>query len=334
MRLGFGIGLGLVLALTALVAYVSLGLGFARGSLGFDGAWPALLWGSGLERDILLSIRLPRVLAALIVGAALASAGMTLQTVSRNPLADPYLLGISGGAALAVVLVHGVLGLSQTFGWWVVPVAGFLGAQAATLVVLALARGPAGRVTILGIVLGGVVINALCAAVTTFLMVRFDPYRLRITTLWMAGSLSSETYARLGLAALAAAMALGYLVMRSRLLSAFALGEEGAAGVGVDTDRELRLAAIASSVLAGVGVSLAGLLGYLGLVVPHLVRLRVGLDVRKGLLLSAAVGGLLLLLADSAARVVAAPAEMPVGVLAALAGCPVLLLLLRNELRR
>jgi len=336
MRRPSGIVLGLVLAGTLVAAFLALALGYTNGSLVFNVDWPSLLWtpGRNLERDILLSIRLPRILAAILAGLSLASAGLVLQSVSRNPLADPYLLGISGGAALAVVLVHGMLRLTDLLGWWVVPVSAFIGAQLATVLVLSIARGPAGKITVLGIILGGVIINALCAALTMFLMVRFDPNRLRITTLWMAGGLSSESYGRLGLAAAIALAALVVLRARAHRLNAFVLGEEGAAGVGVDTEREIRVAAVCASVLAGVGVSLAGLLGFVGLIVPHLARMITGMDVRKSLPLACALGALLLLSADAVGRVVAAPEELPVGVLAALAGCPVLLVLLRNEMRR
>jgi len=326
----------LILA-TAAAAFVSLGIGYRDGALTWNPLWPSILFGNNIHtsaRDIMLSIRLPRLVAALVVGASLASAGLVLQSVSRNPLADPFLLGISGGAALFVVLVHGISGLSQSLGWWVVPVAAFIGAQAATLIVLTIARGPGGRITVLGIILGGIIINAFCAALTLFLMIRFDPHRLRITTLWLAGGLSSETWPRLALASLLALFSFMYLRMKAHRLNAFAVGEEGAAGLGVDTDRELRRVTIASSILAGVAVSLSGLLGYVGLVVPHLARMITGSDLKTGLPAAALTGALLLVLADAGSRVIAAPQELPVGVIAALAGCPVLLVLLRREIRK
>ncbi len=332
-----GFKLGLILFGIVLMSFFALGVGYSNGSLSFNPNWLGLLLNGtqdGTAREILISLRLPRLLCALLVGAALALAGTVLQSVSKNPLADPFLLGISGGAALLVVIIHGVAALSDTFGWWIVPITAFVGAQAATVIVLSLARGPAGKITVLGIILGGVVINAFCAAVTMFLMIRFDPHRLKITTLWLAGSLSSESWPRLAIAATIGICAFIYLRMRAYRLNTFALGEEGATGVGIDTDKELKRATVAASLLAGIGVSLSGLLGYVGLVVPHIARMLVGTDLRSSLTFSAAIGALLLLVADTVARLVVAPQELPVGVLAALAGCPVLLILLKRELQK
>ncbi len=328
------------LALAGLVAvcaagFLSASIGSRGGELTFepgfagqllDGAEPAL-------RGVVAHLRLPRVVAAILAGAALGLAGLLLQGVTRNPLADPFLLGISGGAGLAVVVLRAVPGLVDALGFWTVPLAAFGGAQGATLLVLALARGPGGTRTTLGLVLSGVIVNALCAAVITFLMLGFDPLRLRVTAIWLAGGVGFATWPEL--AGATAAIALAALFVRSRAvqLNAFALGEEGAELVGVDARRTLTETAWAASLLTGLAVALAGLVGYVGLLVPHLVRMLAGTDHRATVPLAALGGALVLVTGDLAARTVLAPREVPVGVLAAIVGTPALLVLIRREIR-
>jgi len=324
-------GLLLLMAL----AYAAAGIGTRAGEVTFDPGWPAQLDASAGSTisAVLGHLRLPRIAAAILVGAALAVAGLMLQGVSRNPLADPFLLGISGGAAMSVVILHAIPNLVEAAGWWLVPVAAFAGAQGATTLVLSLARGPGGRVTMLGLILGGVIINSFCAAVTTFLLTRFAPLKLRITTMWLAGGLGYIEWGQLALSAVIIAAVLVFVRSRAARLNAFALGEEGARLVGVDSRGLLTQTAWAASLLAGIAVSLGGLIGYVGLLVPHLVRLAVGGDFRHTLALSAIGGALLLLLGDTAARTIMSPQEIPVGVLAALIGTPLLLLLIRRELK-
>jgi len=328
------------LALAGLAALLGLGfLATAVGSRGgettleldwirrlFDPADPTLA-------VIIAHLRLPRVVAAILAGAALGLAGLLLQGVTRNPLADPFLLGVSGGAGLAVVVLHAVPGLVDLLGWWTVPVAAFAGAQGATALVLFMARGPGGTRTTLGLVLSGVIVNALCAAVITFLMVGFEPLRMRITSIWLAGGVGYCEWPEL--AGVAAAVAAVGMFVRSRAvrLNAFALGEEGAGLVGVDARRTLTEAAWSASLLTGMAVALAGPVGYVGLLVPHLVRMLAGTDHRAVLPLAALGGSLVLLGGDLAARTVLAPREVPVGVLAALVGTPALLVLIRREMR-
>ena len=326
------------LTLLALVAsWASMAAGSRQGRLTFDAGWVGQAFspsGDPLMRQVLINLRAPRVAAGLLVGVALAMAGLLLQGVTRNPLADPYLLGISGGAGLLVVMLHAVPGLLDTLGWWLVPTAAFAGAMLASLLVLRLARGAGGRLTILGLILGGVVINAFCAALMSFLLARFDPFRLRITTLWLAGGIGFSEPGQLALAAVVVLAGGLYLRSQAHRLNAMALGSEGAGTVGVDSARLLLRAASVASLLTGVGVSLGGLLGYVGLIVPHAVRLLLGNDFRATLPVAAAAGAFLLVTADMAARLAFAPEELPVGVLTAIIGCPVLLALLRAQLRR
>ena len=323
-------------ALLALAAWLSVALGSQEGAIVFEPDWPARLAADELHAKVLLFWRCPRVVAGMLVGACLAVAGSVLQGLTRNPLADPYLLGISGGAGLAVVLLHAVPALVVGTGWWLVPLAAFAGAQAAALAVLALGRATGvsgGRISVLGLILAGVVINAFCAALMAFLLARFDPFRLRITTLWLAGSIGFTRWSQLALVAAVTAAAWIYLRSQAHRLNALSLGTRGAESVGVDAERLLLRAAIVSSVLTGLGVSLGGLLGYVGLIVPHAVRLLVGRDFRASLPVAAVAGPLLLVVADAVARLAFAPEELPVGVLTAILGCPVLLVLLRAQLR-
>ncbi len=322
-------------ALALVAAWAFVGLGSQMGSYVFMPHWLQALFDTSdtMEYAIILNLRAPRVAAGLVVGMSLAVAGQLLQGVTRNPLADPYLLGISGGAGLMVVLLHAFYFLVEALGWWLVPTVAFLGASASAFAVLRLARGPGGRMTVLGLILSGVVINAFCAALMGFLLVRFDPFHQLITRRWLAGGLSFVNWPQIGMVTVAAVAALVYLRARAHDLNALSLGTSGAETVGVDADRLLTRSALISSMLTGLGVSLAGLLGYVGLIVPHAVRLLLGNDFRATLPVTAVAGALLLVVADAAARLAFAPEELPVGVLTAIVGCPVLLVLLRAQMR-
>jgi len=321
------------------VAWLAIALGSQQGDVVFDGDWLHTLLAPPAEDEalaykILVFWRAPRVIAAIVVGAALSLAGLVLQGLTRNPLADPYLLGISGGAGLAVVLLHALPALVLRAGWWLLPLAAFGGGELAALAVLLVGRSGSagGRLTVLGLILGGVAINAFCAALIGFLLVRFDPFRLRVTTLWLAGGIGFVRWDQLALVTLLSLLCLVYLRLQAHRLNAFALGSAGARAVGVDADKLMLRASLVSSLLTGLGVSLGGLLGYIGLIVPHAVRRLVGGDFRSALPLAAVGGGLLLVAADLVARLLLAPEELPVGVLTAILGCPVLLVLLRLQL--
>lgn len=330
-----------LIPLSLIVLWLSGGLGSHEGRVVFDPLWPQRLWpttngshgaAQHLQHTLLVSWRMPRVTAGVIVGAALALAGLLLQSVTRNPLADPFLLGVSGGAGLAVVLTHALLPNTAATAWWVVPIAAFGGAIAATLGVLAIARGAGGRISVLGMILAGVVVNALCAALMAFLLTRFDPFRLRITRTWLAGGVGfTHWHMLIGAAGILAAVMVWARAQAHRL-NAFSLGTRGAAVVGVDAERLLQASAALASLLAALGVSLAGMIGYVGLIVPHAVRMVVGGNLRIALPANAIAGAALLVGADAAARTLWAPEELPVGVLTALLGCPVLLAQLRAQL--
>jgi iron complex transport system permease protein len=327
---------GLALALLVIASYVAAALGSVSGAVTLELDWPRVLFASdgGSLSAVIAELRLPRVLAAALTGGALALAGLILQGVSRNPLADPFLLGVSGGAGVAVVALYAVPGLIPALGWWIVPLAAFSGAQAATMLVLTLARGPHGRVTVIGLILGGIVVNAFCAAVTTVLLVSLEPLRLRFASFWLAGGVSSAEWGQLAIAAAVVVVGTAFTWARAGTFNAFALGEEGAGFVGVDTRRALREAAWTASLLAGIAVSLSGMVGYVGLIVPHVARMLVGGDFRRNVPFAVAAGALILVVGDAAARSVISPAELPVGVLTALIGTPLLFVLIRREMGR
>ncbi|MCK9523827.1 MAG: iron ABC transporter permease [Proteobacteria bacterium] len=320
-----------------LCAYAATALGQHAGQVVWEWDWPRKLFtpdGDPALARIIGLLRLPRVLGAILIGAALAPAGLVLQSVSRNPLADPFLLGISGGAALGVVVANALGASGGGMGLWFIPAVAFLGAQGATILVLSIARGPGQRVSLLGLVLGGVVINAFCSAIIVLLLTQFEPLKLRITTAWLAGGLGYLTWSQLAVGAVGVLVALVVLGFRSREINAFALGEEGARLVGVNASRVLYEVTWAASVLAGLAVSLGGLIGYIGLIVPHLVLMMSRRNFLPNLWLSALLGALVLLVADTLARTLLSPQEIPVGVLTALVGTPALLVLLRREMRR
>jgi iron complex transport system permease protein len=282
--------------------------------------------------DIVLRVRLPRVLLAALVGACLAVAGALFQALLRNPLADPFVLGVSGGAALGGITA---LSLGATLGWGyaAVPPAAFAGAIATTLLLYAIA-GVRGRVSTTGLLLTGVVFNAFASAAIVFLTSLAGRSEGAGIFLWLIGSLSAV---RADVAPWVAGFLAAGLVCAlpmARGLNALTLGEESAQQLGVDVERQKRLLLLATSLMVGAAVSVSGLIGFVGLIIPHLLRLLVGPDHRL-LVPAAALGGAAFLVAcDTAARVLLDGRELPVGAITALAGGPLFLWLLhRNQAR-
>jgi len=303
-----------------------LGLSLAAGSVPLSLREIAAALGSGapsLARDVVLELRLPRALSAFAVGGLLAVSGALLQVLLRNPLADPYVMGVSGGASVAA-LVAIMLGLPAA------GVDGFaaLGALAACLLVFALAQGPGGW-TPARLLLTGIVVAAGAGSVVSLLLALGDEVALRGMVFWLLGDLSrAERWpwllGLLGAAALAG-VALG------RQLNILARGTVLAATVGMDVRRLQLLMFAVSSLLTGAAVSAAGSIGFVGLVTPHLVRLALGSDHRVVLPAAALLGGALLMAADLASRVLVAPRQLPVGALTALVGVPLFLLLMSRQ---
>jgi iron complex transport system permease protein len=321
-----------VLALLALALCAALTLGIAVGpsSLAFGEVWRALAGGADeVARDIVLRVRLPRVLLAAGVGASLATAGAAFQALLRNPLADPFILGVSGGAALGAILVialGGVLGLAAG----AAPPAAFAGAIAALLLLLAVA-GPRGRLDATRLLLIGVVFNALASAAIVFLASLAGLAEGSRIFLYLIGNLSDAQPAYAGWIAAFLALGLALLTLRARSLNALALGDDSAALLGFDPTRAKLALLLATSLLVGAAVAVAGLVGFVGLIVPHALRLVLGADHRL-LLPAAALGGAsFLVLCDALARTLLGGPELPVGAITALLGGPLFLALLRRR---
>jgi iron complex transport system permease protein len=328
---------GLVLVV---VLALALGLASVTGAVPVRPAdWLAMLaTDRSAGAHVLWELRLPRALLAALVGAALGLAGALTQGLFRNPLADPGLLGVTSGAVCAAALVltffaAAVGGLPAPWRPWVLPVSAFVGALVVCYVLARVARWLTPG-SVAGLLLTGLALNALTMAVVGLCTYVADDEQLRSLTFWTLGSLAGASW---GVVAVLAA-ALGAALLQARriaqALNALALGEATASHVGVDVERLRTQLIVVVALLAALAVAWCGLIGFIGLMAPHLVRSVAGADQRAVLPLSALAGALLLVLADTAARWVAIPAEVPVGILTALIGAPAFLLLLRSAAAR
>lgn len=278
-----------------------------------------------LTDAIVWELRMPRTLTAAVVGAGLALAGAVMQSLTRNPLADPYLLGLSSGASLGAVAVL-VLGLALAL-----PVAAFAGALAALVLSLAIARA-AGSLTPTRMVLAGLAVSQACAAATSvviFWTATGDSYREIVT--WLLGSLARAGWDAFVLALVALVVVGTALLGSARTLDAFAFGDTAAASLGVHVERTRWFLLAAVALLTGAMVAVSGAIGFVGLVLPHAVRLVLGAPHRRLLPVVALVGAVFLVWADTLARTVFDPRELPVGVVTALVGVPVFVAVLRRR---
>lgn len=288
--------------------------------------------GDAAQRDIVLEVRLPRVVMAALVGASLSVAGALFQALLRNPLADPFVLGVSGGAALGGIAVLG-LGAAAGLGAAWVPPAAFAGALLTTLLLFAVS-GARGRLSTTSLLLTGVVFNAVASAAIIFIASLSGLAEGTGIFLWLIGSLSSARMELAGVVGLFLGLGLACALPLSRGLDLLALGEEPAAQLGVDVALVQRILLVATSLMVGAAVAVSGLIGFVGLIIPHLLRLVLGPGHRL-LLPGAALGGAaFLVLCDTAARTLLAGRELPVGAVTALAGGPLFLLLLRRGQQR
>ncbi|EME16454.1 FecCD family ABC transporter permease [Rhodococcus triatomae] len=276
---------------------------------------------------IVWDLRLPRVVLACVAGTGLALAGAVLQAVVRNPIADPYVLGVGAGASLGAVLVMSVGAGAAVVG---VPTAAFLGALAALAAVLVLGRR-AGTLVPVRMVLSGVAIGYLLSAATSYVQLRTDPTQLSGVLFWLLGSVSGASWSELAVPLVAVAAGTAVLFAYARPLNALSLGDESAATVGVDVRRTRWILLVVASLLTGVVVAVAGGIGFVGLLVPHAVRLLVGADHRRLLPASALTGAVFLVAVDLAARTLDAPNELPLGIITAVLGAPFFLWLMRRE---
>ncbi len=333
---GFSAGrLAAAMAGCLAVALVAFGVAAAFGEqpLTFD----QVRTPGSAEELIFFSLRLPRVVLAALVGASLAASGAMLQSLLRNPLADPFVLGVSGGAALGatIALAFGfsalawVPGLSAVSGF---ALFGALGATALVLVVGRLAGGNSPNTTLLA----GVIFNAFALAAITFIKALVAPDKLGEILFWLAGSLGHESWATLGSTSVAVLLSVGALVLLSPKLNLLTLGEEDAQSLGVDVRWTRRVLLVTASVAVAAVVSLSGLVGFVGLLVPQLARLLFGADQRVAVPASALLGAAFLMLADLAARLLfrVFQTEPPVGVITALLGGPLFLALMARRSSR
>ncbi|WP_406346307.1 FecCD family ABC transporter permease [Streptomyces sp. NBC_00648] len=332
--LPLSLGLGLLLA-------VSLVCGVGLGAADVDWAdtlrflWAGLTGGTVAAADaasytIVWEIRLPRVLLGAVVGAGLAAVGVAVQAMVRNALADPFVLGISSGAAVganAVILLGAFAGL----GVWALSVSAFVSALAAMALVYAVARSPHG-LTPLRLILTGTALAYGFEAITTVMV--FGAARgeaARSAMMWLLGSLGGATWAQLPIAAVTVAAGWIWLRWRAEALNALAMGDETSAALGVPPSRLRRELFLVTAAVTGTVVAVSGAIGFVGLMVPHVVRMVVGADHRRVLVIAPLAGAVLLVWADVLSRLLLAPTELPVGVITAVVGVPAFVLLMRQS---
>lgn len=332
--------LGILVLAAAVVGFICLHFGaqsIAYGEIlrvGFDAISAKETDGgtSDVASTILLQVRLPRMLLSFFVGCSLATVGVALQALLRNPLADPYVLGVSSGAALGAA-VGVLLGAGTTFlAETALPVCGFAGGLLALVFLYRMAASHE-QLPIHSLLLTGVILNAIFSALIMFITSILEPNRSYGMMAWLMGTLTAPTYG--GLAGLAVYLLIGLFLLFSqmRVLNILALGEDAARSLGIDTEKSKRFIFVLTALVTGAVVSVSGMIGFIGMVVPHAVRLVTGSDHRLLLPASALVGGTFLMGADTIARTVISPAEIPVGIITALAGGPffVYLLLWRKD---
>jgi iron complex transport system permease protein len=278
------------------------------------------------QRAILIDIRLPRILLAATVGASLAAAGASYQALLRNALAEPYLLGISNGAAVGTMVALVFLGVNE----WTRPLMAFAGALAATFVVYRLALGRAGA-SPERLILAGVIVTTFQSSAIVFITTLMDATRIRSFTFWLLGDLSQAASGSLWIAVASTIVGVAALTLKARPLNLMMLGERDAFDLGVEVDRVRLQVFLAASLLVGVSVALSGSVGYVGLVVPHLVRMSTSGDNRLTIPAAALTGASFVVVADTVARTVIAPRELPVGAITALIGAPLFIYLLKRR---
>lgn len=336
-----GVPYSLLLAVLGVVLLGAATAGIAVGSISIpaDQVWSILLhrvhpalaeptW-TPVRETIVVDVRLPRVLLAGAVGAGLSVSGAALQALVRNPLADPMLLGVSSGASVGAVLV---LVLNVTvFGMFSLPIAAFCGALAALVAVYLLARS-GGRMTTVRLVLAGVAMAEVLSALAGFLIVTsHDPHKTQSALRWMLGGLAGTTWTTLWIPVGAVVLGTAVLLGVCRSLNLLLAGEEAAAALGLDVHRFRAALFTLVALMIGTIVAVSGQIGFVGLILPHVVRLLVGADHRRALPAAALLGAAFLIAADLAARTMMSPEEIPVGILTALVGGPFFLWLMRRK---
>lgn len=290
------------------------------------------------QANVLWIIRLPRVIMALLIGATLSVCGAALQGLFRNPLADPGLLGISSGASAAAVLTI-ILGSSLAgsmagiMGQYSLNIATFTGALLATVIVYRISQQ--GRKTNVGIMLlGGIAMNAMFSAFTGFMILYANDQQLRSITFWTMGSLGGANWTNIAALLPFTLSCIIGMPLLAKSLNAFSLGESDAASLGIRTERLKTIVMILCAIGVGASVAVSGMIGFVGLVVPHIIRMIIGPEHKRLLMASALAGAALLVLADLMSRTIVAPIEIPIGIITGMVGAPFFLYLLLREKRK
>jgi iron complex transport system permease protein len=281
--------------------------------------------------SVIVELRVARFLMAIVAGAGLSVSGVIFQALFRNPLAEPYVLGVSSGAGLgaAVAILVNLAALSM----WTIPAVAFAGALGTIFLVYGLARDRSGAAPVHTLLLSGVMVNAVFGSLLMFLVSLSTSDKLHNVIWWLLGSLQILDWTLLPAPAIVVACGVAVTAVLSRDLNVITLGEEPAAHLGLNVERTKRLFLLLASLMTGATVAACGLIGFVGLIVPHSVRLVIGPDHRRLVPASALAGATFLVLADSFARTVMAPTEIPIGVVTALLGGPFFFFLLRRKKR-
>lgn len=320
-------GFTLAILLCCLIVAIGISLTIGELKLSLLDIPEILRKGQGsIEYTIMMNIRLPRVLLGIAVGGALSLSGVILQGVYRNPLVEPFTLGISGGAALGVAFAI-VLGLHFSMGSFILPLMGFAGALA-TIIIVYFISVKNGRIRIQNMLLIGVMISFVASSIMMLLMSITTSENLHGIIFWIMGSLDEpkQSLIWINLIVSLVGLVLAYLFVKP--LNALRLGEEKARHLGVNTNTSIKILFLIASLLAGVSVAVAGVIGFVGLVIPHLMRLIVGTDNRILLISSFLGGSIFLILCDSISRVIILPNELPIGVITGIVGGLVFVLIL------
>ena len=305
-----------------------VGLSAGAVALPLGAVWNGLWYGGSDTSSIVRDLRAPRVMLAFLVGGSLGVCGAALQAMIRNPLAEPYLLGLSSGAGLGAVIAIA----TRAGGAWAVPIAAFIGALAAVALVYRLSLVSGRRLDPHVLLLSGVVVGAFAGALMSAVMVLSDAPGVRNAFLWLLGGFGAASWRALAVFSVYASVPIALLLFHARSLDLIALGDEPAQHLGADVDRLRRLVYLCTALLTAASVATCGIIGFVGLVVPHAVRTMFRPVHRTLLPVVFVVGGCFLVLADVVSRVVVRPLELPVGVVTALIGVPLFALLLRRTL--
>ena len=285
-------------------------------------------WSKSMEQIVWL-IRFPRVLLAIFVGGGLSLIGVVMQAMVRNPLASPYILGVSSGASVGVTLaiLFGALSWAGSYG---ISLAAFLGSLGSFTLVFLLARSH-GQLTSVRLILAGIAVSSMFSAITSFLTYFAPSHSLRQVMFWMLGSLAGAKWNNLALPAGVLFIGMLYLLLQARALNVLIIGEETAMTLGIDTNRFRKQLFFIVSLLGGVLVAVSGVIGFVGLMMPHIVRLLVGTEHRRVLPTALLAGGIYLIWVDVIARTILHPVELPIGIITSMIGAPFFIYLMRRN---